>query len=66
MLDRIRETDRLRLEPIGPGHVDDLLALYRDPAVAEWYGKLRAERLTRRRERLGEPGARAVVRLMPW
>ena len=35
----VRVTERLRLEPIGPGHADDLLALYRDPAVAEWYGQ---------------------------
>ncbi|MGX6607283.1 GNAT family N-acetyltransferase [Micromonosporaceae bacterium Da 78-11] len=32
-------TDRLRLEPIGPRHAEDLLALYQDPAVAEWYGR---------------------------
>ena len=35
----VRTTDRLRLEPIGSQHADDLLALYRDPAVAEWYGE---------------------------
>jgi ribosomal-protein-alanine N-acetyltransferase len=31
--------DRLRLEPIDVRHVNDLFALYRDPAVAEWYGR---------------------------
>ena len=36
--DETRLTSRLRLEPIGPEHADDLLRLYQDPAVAEWYG----------------------------
>src|SRR3954453_5321162 len=34
----VRTTERLGLEPIGPRHADDLLALYQDPAVAELYG----------------------------
>lgn len=34
----MRFTSRLRLEPIEQRHADDLFALYRDPAVAEWYG----------------------------
>ncbi|MBM2618500.1 GNAT family N-acetyltransferase [Actinoplanes sp. LDG1-06] len=45
---------RLRLEPVAPRHAADLLALYRDPAVAEWYGRwTRAaiERETRRMAR---------------
>jgi RimJ/RimL family protein N-acetyltransferase len=37
-LARIRETARLRLEPITHRHAGDLLALYSDPAVAEWFG----------------------------
>jgi RimJ/RimL family protein N-acetyltransferase len=32
-----RLTSRLRLEPIGPGHAEDLWQLHRDPAIAEWY-----------------------------
>ncbi|MBL7259813.1 GNAT family N-acetyltransferase [Paractinoplanes lichenicola] len=32
-------TARLRLEPVAPRHAPDLLALYRDPPVAEWYGR---------------------------
>lgn len=28
---------RLRLEPIGPHHVDDLVRLHRDPVVARWW-----------------------------
>jgi RimJ/RimL family protein N-acetyltransferase len=36
---RIRYTGRLRLEPTGPRHAADLLALYQDPGVAEWYGE---------------------------
>jgi [ribosomal protein S5]-alanine N-acetyltransferase len=35
---RVRFTDRLRLEPIGVGHAEDLWHLFADPAVAEWYG----------------------------
>lgn len=34
---RLRLTERLRLEPIGPTHVDDLRALHGDPVVAHWY-----------------------------
>lgn len=30
-------TDRLRLEPMGPQHVDDLVALHADEAVAVWH-----------------------------
>jgi [ribosomal protein S5]-alanine N-acetyltransferase len=41
----IRMTDRLRLEPIGSRHADDLLAIYRDPAVAEWYGEWTREQI---------------------
>jgi RimJ/RimL family protein N-acetyltransferase len=35
---RSRLTDRLRLVPIGPEHVDDLVALHADEAVAAWHG----------------------------
>ncbi|MBU2669025.1 GNAT family N-acetyltransferase [Actinoplanes bogorensis] len=51
----VRLTPRLRLEPIGPRHAADLLALYRDPAVAEWYGRwtwTEVERETARMARL--------------
>ena len=34
---RVRLTSRLRLEPIGHDHVDDLVTLYGHPAVAAWY-----------------------------
>lgn len=34
---RIRLTERLRLEPVGPEHVDNLWTLHQDPAVAEWH-----------------------------
>jgi RimJ/RimL family protein N-acetyltransferase len=37
-LARVRHTARLRLEPTTPRHAADLLTLYSDPAVAEWYG----------------------------
>jgi RimJ/RimL family protein N-acetyltransferase len=30
-------TDRLHLVPISPRHVADLMALHRDPWIAEWY-----------------------------
>jgi hypothetical protein len=32
-----RFTDRLRLEPIGVQHGDDLYRLHLDPAIAEWW-----------------------------
>lgn len=35
---RVRFTARLRLEPVGAGHAEDLCRLFQDPAVAEWYG----------------------------
>lgn len=35
---RIRLTERLRLEPIGPEHAEDLWRLQDDPAVADWHG----------------------------
>lgn len=34
---RIRLTERLRLEPLGLEHLEDLLALHRDPGVAAWF-----------------------------
>ena len=36
---RVWMTERLRLEPMAARHAEDLLALYQDPAVAEWYGE---------------------------
>jgi len=35
---RTRLTDRLRLEPAGPEHAQDLWRLHQDPAVAQWWG----------------------------
>ncbi len=46
---RIRLTDRLRLEPIGPGHADDLWRLHHDDAVAEWHGGRWTKETARRR-----------------
>jgi RimJ/RimL family protein N-acetyltransferase len=37
-VDRVRFTHRLRLEPIGPVHAEDLWRLHQDDAVAEWHG----------------------------
>lgn len=37
-LARVRFTARLRLEPIGPAHAEDLWRLHADPAIAEWHG----------------------------
>ncbi len=45
---RIRLTDRLRLEPIGPEHADDLWRLHQDQAVAEWHGGRWTEETARR------------------
>jgi RimJ/RimL family protein N-acetyltransferase len=36
---RIRLTPRLRLEPMGAEHAEDLWRLQRDEAVARWYGR---------------------------
>ncbi len=44
---RIRQTDRLRLEPIGLCHAEDLWRLYADPAVAAWYGQWTHEMVQR-------------------
>jgi RimJ/RimL family protein N-acetyltransferase len=35
---RVRLTERLRLEPCGPEHADDLWRLHHDEAVAAWHG----------------------------
>jgi RimJ/RimL family protein N-acetyltransferase/ADP-ribose pyrophosphatase YjhB (NUDIX family) len=35
---RTRLTERLRLEPIGPEHVADLVRLHSEPAIAQWHG----------------------------
>jgi ribosomal-protein-alanine N-acetyltransferase len=44
---RVRFTDRLRLEPIGARHAEDLWRLFTDPAVAEWYGVWTLEKAQR-------------------
>jgi RimJ/RimL family protein N-acetyltransferase len=35
---RVTETARLRLEPLGPEHLEELLALRSEPLVSEWFG----------------------------
>jgi [ribosomal protein S5]-alanine N-acetyltransferase len=42
----VRYTERLRLEPIGPEHLDALRTIHSDPAVLEWYGEYSDERLS--------------------
>lgn len=37
---RIRLTERLRLEPVGPDRARDLFRLHGNPGVAAWYGQL--------------------------
>lgn len=49
---RIQFTARLRLEPIGPGHAEDLWRLFQDPAVAEWYGEWTLEMAQREAARI--------------
>jgi ribosomal-protein-alanine N-acetyltransferase len=51
-LTRVRETERLRLEPIGERHAADLFALYSDPAVAEWFGEWTREGAAREVSRM--------------
>jgi [ribosomal protein S5]-alanine N-acetyltransferase len=48
-----RYTDRLRLEPIGPEHADDLLKLFHDPAVAKWYGDWTPAKANQEAARIG-------------
>ena len=47
-------TSRLRLVPIGLENADDLLRIHRDPAVAEWYGRLSDEEVVTRAGSFGE------------
>ena len=47
---RVRFTARLRLEPIGAAHAEDLWRLFQDPAVAEWYGTWTLEMAQREAE----------------
>jgi [ribosomal protein S5]-alanine N-acetyltransferase len=54
-------TDRLRLEPIGPQHAEDLWRLFQDPAVAEWYGEWTLEMAQREAARIGGAWARHGV-----
>jgi RimJ/RimL family protein N-acetyltransferase len=42
--DRVRHTERLRLEPIAARHADELCALHADENVAHWYGSWPASR----------------------
>jgi ribosomal-protein-alanine N-acetyltransferase len=51
---RIRLTERLRLEPVGPEHASDLLRLHQAEAVAEWYGEFTQEKASRRAREMGE------------
>src|SRR5215467_1955441 len=54
---RVRFTERLRLEPIGPRHAEDLWRLFQDPAVAEWYGVWTQEMARREAHRIGRAWA---------
>lgn len=49
---RIRLTERLRLEPIGPEHADDLLGLHHAEEVAAWYGRWTPEQAHREAARM--------------
>ncbi|GAA1030602.1 GNAT family N-acetyltransferase [Virgisporangium ochraceum] len=51
---RVRETDRLRLEPVTERHGAELLALYSDPAVADWYGEWTREGTDREAARMAD------------
>jgi RimJ/RimL family protein N-acetyltransferase len=44
----VRFTERLRLEPIGSHHADELLAIHQDPGVVAWYGETSRETAARR------------------
>ncbi|MEQ4204932.1 GNAT family N-acetyltransferase [Actinopolymorpha sp. B9G3] len=52
---RMRLTERLRLEPVGPGHTDDLVRLHDDANVAFWYaGRWSTDEARRCAVRMGE------------
>src|SRR5690606_14969535 len=50
---RLRLSERLRLEPIGPEHAEDLWRVHQDPAAAAWLGG---------RHSVGGAGGRAARR----
>jgi [ribosomal protein S5]-alanine N-acetyltransferase len=51
---RVRLTARLRLEPIGVEHAEDLWRLFQDPSVAEWYGAWTLEMAQREAARIAK------------
>jgi 8-oxo-dGTP pyrophosphatase MutT (NUDIX family) len=58
---RMRLTERLRLEPIGPGHAQDLWRLHYDDAVAAWHGgQWTAETAHRRAAAMGQDRGQIV------
>lgn len=61
----VRLTPRLRLVPIGPGQAADLVAIHRDPGVAEWYA---GEWLVARADEFAQACARgwSVDRVGKW
>jgi len=59
---RIRLTGRLWLEPVGPGHAQDLWRLHHDDAVAAWHGgRWTAETAHRRAAAMGRAWETAGV-----
>jgi RimJ/RimL family protein N-acetyltransferase len=59
---RTRLTPRLRLEPIGPTHADELFQLHQDDGVARWYdGPWSAETAQRKGIAVGEAWEREGV-----
>lgn len=53
---RIRLTERLRLEPMGPEHAKDLWLLHQDEAVAAWHGSRLTADAARRWAARGQRG----------
>lgn len=47
-------TKRLRLVPIGPENMVELLRVHRDPAVVEWYGEMSDDEVMTRAGSFGE------------
>ncbi|MEQ7009262.1 hypothetical protein ABN028_24070 [Actinopolymorpha sp. B17G11] len=51
---RMRLTERLRLEPVGPSHTDDLVRLHDDDTVPFWYaGRWSTDELRRNATHMG-------------
>ena len=64
MDDLVRFTDRLRLEPLAPQHLDDLVLIHQDEGVTEWFGEWDHARASERID--GAAAGRAAHGIEKW